>query len=113
MEDAEQSAEYYYPEELVEGSRDWQNVSHKPGESANCRETISAKDSELQTYIDEQANPNTKRKTNSDMKVWDRYCQQRGEARKMEAIPAEELDLLLGYFFKDITKKDSLMNLTH
>ena len=48
------------------------------------------------------------------MKVWDRYCQEREKARKMEAIPAEELDSLLGHFLKNITKKmASLINLTH
>ena len=38
--------------------------------------------------------------------VWERYCEQVGETRKVEKIPVEELDWILGHFFQDIKKQD-------
>ena len=49
---------------------------------------------------------NTSKKTLSDMRVWEQYCEQVGETRKMETISVGELDRILGHFFKDIKKQD-------
>ena len=95
--------------ELVLGTREWENASHVPENSFHLEQPSSShgsRDSELQKFIEQQANANTSKKTQSDMRVWERFCQQKGETRKMENIPVEQLDQLLGYFFKDITKKD-------
>ena len=84
--------ECYYPNELEFGTLDWQNASHKPV------------DSELQAFIEQQANKNTSKKTISDIKIFERYCKQVKEERAIENIPEIELDCFLGLFFKDITK---------
>ena len=83
----EMSEEFYYPDELVLDSLEWENASHRPGEGGQ-----EVRDAELQEFIEQQANKNTTKKTQSDMRVWEHYCQQKGEKRSIEAIPMGELD---------------------
>lgn len=40
------------------------------------------------------------------MRVWERYCKLIGKSRAIASIPISELDIILGHFFKDITKTD-------
>ena len=56
--------------------------------------------------MDDQQNKNTKRKTNSDIRKWYEWCEEHNETRKLEDLPPEELDRLLGHFFVSIRKKD-------
>ena len=101
------SLDFYYPSELVQGTRDWENASHRPEQTEQASSSgINLRDAELQQFIEKQANANTLKKTLSDMRIWERYCEQVGETRKMEKIPIEELDRLLGHFFKDVKKQD-------
>jgi len=101
------SLDFYYPNELVQGTRDWENASHRPEQTEQASSSdISSRDTELQQFIEKQANENTSKKTLSDMRIWERYCEQVGEARKIEEIPIQELDRLLGHFFKDVKKQD-------
>lgn len=56
--------------------------------------------------MDEQANKNTKRKTTHDITKWYKWCEEHGEERKLDELPLDELDRLLGHFFVTVRKKD-------
>ena len=102
------SLDFYYPNELVQGTRDWENASHRPEQTEQASSSdISSRDTELQQFIEKQANENTSKKTLSGMRIWEWYCEQVGETRKIEEIPIRELDRLLGHF-KDVKKQDGL-----
>ena len=64
---------------------------------------------ELQKFIEQQKNPNTKRKTLSDMGIWTRWCKSVGELRHMEDIPPLELNRLLGHFFISIKRQNGMV----
>ena len=49
---------------------------------------------------------NTKRKTNYDIKKWYAWCTEHNELRKLEDLPPQDLDRLLGHFFVTIRKAD-------
>ena len=66
----------------------------------------TGKAAEYCEFIEEQQTRNTKEKTKYDLNVWERFCKQKSESRKLEAIPWDELNLLLCAFFKDIKKKN-------
>ena len=55
-------------------------------------------------FIEQQQTKSTTKKTKSD--IWGKFCHQRNESRKLEAIPWVELNLLLCAFFKDVRKKN-------
>ena len=59
----------------------------------------------LEEFIEKNNNENTSKKTALNLKVWDRFCSNIDEKRRMEDMPPNELYTLLGYFFKDIKKK--------
>ena len=90
-----ESDEFYYPQDLVRGTKEWDNATYKPIEEG----------SDLHQFIENQANLNTRKKTVSDMKIWEQFCLSRGEDRSMAEIPTKELDCLLGVFFNEIVKK--------
>ncbi|XP_078678707.1 uncharacterized protein KIAA1958-like [Branchiostoma floridae x Branchiostoma belcheri] len=56
------------------------------------------------TYIEQQKNPNTKRKTESDIQHFLLFLGANGEERRPEDISAAELDERLGMFFLGIRK---------
>ena len=56
--DKSEGGEFYYLNELVEGSLEWQNASYK------------LTNSELQSFVESQANINTTRNTTSDLQVF-------------------------------------------
>ena len=89
--------EFYYPDELEIGSADYENATFK-------FKKMEAKG--LEEFIEKNNNENTSKKTASDLKVWDRFCSNIDEKKRMEDIPPNELDTLLGYFFKDIKKEN-------
>ncbi|XP_019616227.1 PREDICTED: LOW QUALITY PROTEIN: uncharacterized protein KIAA1958-like [Branchiostoma belcheri] len=61
---------------------------------------------ESSSYIDQQKNYNTKKKTASDARQFVLWLEAHGDKRRLEDILPEELDGLLGSFFLGI-KKDS------
>ena len=61
-------------------------------------------DDELQAFVEDQRNKNTKKKTKSDLGKWYRWCQSVGENRKLDELPHEDLDRLLGHFFMKVCK---------
>ena len=60
----------------------------------------------VETFVDQQKNKNTKRKTHSDLKTWYTWCAKHGETRELKDIPPAELDCLLGHFFVTVHWKD-------
>ena len=91
-----ESDEFYYPQDLVRGTKEWDNATYKPIEE----------ESDLRQFIENQANLNTRKKTVSDMKIWEQFCLSRGENRSMAEIPTKELDCLLGVFFQGNCQKN-------
>ena len=63
-------------------------------------------DDELQAFVEDQRNKNTKKKTKSDLGKWYRWCQSVGENRRLDEFPHEDLDRLLGHFFMKVRKDD-------
>ena len=57
-------------------------------------------DTELEIFVNEQKNVNTKRKTQSDLRRWHNWCRSVGESREIGDIPPGELDRLLGHFYE-------------
>ena len=65
-------------------------------------------DDELQAFVEDQCNENTK-KTKSDLGKWYRWCQSVGENRRLDELPHEDLDRLLGHFFMKVRKNDGTL----
>ena len=60
----------------------------------------------VQKYILTQRPENSVKKTEYDLHVWKRLFLEVGEARKIEEIPADELNILICQFLLEIKKKD-------
>lgn len=60
----------------------------------------------LEDLREKSRNKNTKKSTQTWLKVFDAWRNERGEPRKLEEIPAEELDGVLCRFFVEIRKQD-------
>jgi len=63
-------------------------------------------DDELQAFVEDQRNENTK--TKGDLGKWYRWCQLVGQNRRLDELPHEDLDCLLGHFMK-IRKDDGTL----
>ena len=61
-------------------------------------------ESEISSFIEENRNSNTTKKTKTDLNVWTRWCNSLNERRPMEDIPPEELNSLLAQFFIKVRK---------
>ena len=61
-------------------------------------------DGEISSFIEEDRNSNTTKKTKTDLNVWTRWCNSINEKRQMEDIPPEELNSLLAHFFIKVRK---------
>ena len=61
-------------------------------------------DSEISSFIEENRNSNTTKKTKTDLNVWTRWCNSINERRPMDDIPPEELNSLLAHFFIKVRK---------
>ena len=100
-----ESDEFYYSQDIVRGTEEWNNATYKPIEE----------ESNLRQFIENQANLNTRKKT--DMKIWEQFCLSQGENRSMAEIPTKELDCLLRVFSRKLSKKvenhTSLIPLLH
>ena len=56
-------------------------------------------ESEISSFIEENRNSSTTKKTKTDLSVWTRWCNSINERRPMEGIPPEERNSLLAHFF--------------
>ena len=61
---------------------------------------------EIRQLVKKEKPRNTARKTESDLNVWYRWCLTVGEKRKLEDIPAHELNNLLSNFFFTVKKRN-------
>ena len=61
-------------------------------------------ESEISSFIEENRNSNTTKKTKTDLSVWTQWCNSINERRPMEDIPPEELNSLLAQFFIKVRK---------
>ncbi len=68
--------------------------------------SVCLDDEELEMFVDQQKNCNTKKKTISNLRKWYGWCESVGECRKIGKIPSTELDRLLGHFFSKVRKSD-------
>ena len=59
-------------------------------------------DSEISSFIEENRNVNTTKKTKTDLNVWKRWCESVKETRAIEEIPVEELNNLLCHLFQQM-----------
>ena len=96
-ESGHSESEFYYPEE----------------ETLNQMAPINRDEVEkdrhlknIQDFIYSLCPDNTKKKTIYDLNIWRRFCSTIGEARALENIPPEELNILLCRFFMNVRKKD-------
>lgn len=99
--------EFYYPDAEEDAEVDGEASAiraEKNYEEADKENTDTS--SEYRDFIEEQQARSTKNKTKSDLYIWERFCKEKNESRKLEAIPCDELNLLLCAFFKDIRKKN-------
>ena len=62
-------------------------------------------DHEIEKFIADQQNENTKRKTVSDMRLFKAFCASRGEYRAIESLQPVELDTLFGNFLINVKKQ--------
>ena len=58
----------------------------------------------MNKFIDDNKTRATKRKTNTDLRQWYRFCESIGERRKMEDIPPEELNVILCHYLMKVKK---------
>ena len=75
---------------------------------SDIQNTIDKKplnDEDIENFVDQQKNTNTKRKTDSDLRKWYQWSEERGETRELD-IPPAELDRLLSHFFVTVRKND-------
>ena len=68
--------------------------------------SLTLDDVELEKFVDEQHNANTKRKMMSDLRKWYKWCDLVGEGRRIGDILPVELDRLLGHFYCKVRKED-------
>jgi hypothetical protein len=63
-------------------------------------------DTEVATFIDENKNVNTSKKTRADLNVFSRWCKEIGEERDLKDIPVPELNRILSHFSVKVGKAD-------
>ena len=63
-------------------------------------------DEDIEKFVEQQKNINTKRKTESDLRKWYQWNEEHGETRELKDIPPSELDSLLSHFFVTVRKND-------
>ena len=75
-----------------------------PSLSDKSNEKKQLDDCEILSFIEENRNSNTTKKTKTDLNVWPRWCNSTNERRPMWDIPPEELNSLLAHFFIKVRK---------
>ena len=101
-EESHSESEFYYPKDEEQAKSEQNNMSevitHEDENFGNSQD-------ELQKFVQEQKSENTVKKTSCDMKCFYRFL---GEINKTNVqildLTPEELDHLLGKFFKDVRK---------
>ena len=83
--------------------------SDSGSDSAAAEPSLVLDDAELEQFVDQQKNCNTKRKTESDLRRWYSWCRSVGETRKIGEIPPAELNRLLGHFYVKVRKTNGEM----
>lgn len=61
---------------------------------------------QVDTFCSDNKNAATERRTNSDMKVFTEFLDEKGETRPIETIPPIELDTLVSMFVISVRKVD-------
>ena len=83
---------------------------------SDIQNTIDKKplnDEDIEKFVDQQKNTNTKRKTDSDLRKWYQWSEEHGETRELKDIPPAELDRLLSHFFVTVRKNDGSLYEPH
>ena len=102
MDSDHSESEFYYPDE-VEKFSDKENIgSQQKKKPTNAQFTMASG----QKYILTQRPENTVKKSEYDLHVCKRFFLEVGETRKIEEIPADELNILICQFLIEIKKKD-------
>ena len=101
-EESHSDSEFYYPKDEEQAKSEQNNMSkvitHEDENFGNSQE-------ELQKFVQEQKSENTVKKTSSDMKCFHRFLSEINKTNvQILDLPPEELDHLLGKFFKDVRK---------
>ena len=89
-------------------------VSIDPSLLDKSNEEKQLNESVISSFIEENRNSKTKKKTKTDLNVWTRWCNSINERRPMDDIPPEELNSLLTYFFikvRNLTEMSSSQEL--
>ena len=73
-------------------------------EETEVQRILQDSSSEINKFIDDNKARATKRKTNTDLRQWYRFCESIGERRKMEDIPPEELNVILCHYLMKVKK---------
>ena len=102
MDSDHSESEFCYPDE-VEKFSDKENIGSQQKENQQKAQFMMAS---VQKYIFTQRPENTVEKAEYDLPVWKRFFLEVGEARKIEEIPADELNILICQFLIVIKKKD-------
>ncbi len=114
-DESHSESEFYYPEEMgkteIYNEGEFFNPESDKENNGVVNENNNKHESldDIQHFIEAQRPENTTKKTNYDLNVWNRYCETVNEVRKLNEIPANELNLSLCRFFMTITKKDGSM----
>ena len=69
-------------------------------------ENVQLNDVDIDSFIEQNRNRNTTKKTTSDLNVFYRWAKTVNETRRLEEILPEELDKLLAHFFLKARKQN-------
>lgn len=62
---------------------------------------------DVEAFIEEEENENTKRKTKNDITLLNAFLQGENESRRLEEIPPQDLDSYLSRFLLSVRKQNS------
>ena len=102
MDSDHSESEFYYPDAVKKFS-DKENIDSQQKENQEKAQFMMAS---VQKYILTQRPENMVKKTEYDLHIWKRFFLEVGEARKIEEILADELNILICQFLMEIKKKD-------
>ena len=95
-------SEFYYPDDLSDTELLQQPTFIESGE----KKSKLLGDEEIRSFIKNQQQENTVKKTRYDLNVFQRFLNECGERRQLTEIPPAELDSLLCNFYITAKKKD-------
>ena len=102
MDSDHSESEFYYPDAVKKFS-DKENIDSQQKQNQQKAQFMMAS---VQKYTLTQRPENTVKKTEYDLHIWKRFFLEVGEARKIEEILADELNILICQFLMEIKKKD-------